>query len=176
MDHTNSNYVSSERLLGSGSENAEPPPSLKGVASGSSPPGASSFNSLKSFNGRAYSGMSIGSEHNWNYVNATWREQKLTPDKWAIRFEALKKRITPAPTNTGALVRTRYNWFIVADQKAIKKDKDTYQTLLEGFKFKVGHMRPHWRTWSYNYKEQLSYKERVIQILEQTLSELKGSQ
>ncbi len=46
-------------------------------------------------------------------------------------------------------------------------------TSMKGVKFKIGHKRPYWKTFSYNYPEQLSYKERVIKILEEILLELK---
>ena len=46
---------------------------------------------------------------------------------------------------------------------------------MNGVKFKVGHKRPHWRQFSYDYPEQLSYKEKVIQILENILVKLKSS-
>ena len=45
---------------------------------------------------------------------------------------------------------------------------------MKGIKYKVGHKRPQWRTFSYNYPEQNSYKERVIKVLEDTLSKLKN--
>ena len=135
-----------------------------------------SFNSLKNYQGKIYSGMEVGGELNWNYPNGKWSEVKVAPDRWRIKFESSKKRIVPAPLNSGAALRTMYNWFIIADQKVTKVDKDTYQTLLEGIKYKLGHKRPYWKTWSYNYKEQLSYKERVIKILEESLRKLKGGE
>ena len=45
---------------------------------------------------------------------------------------------------------------------------------MKGVKFKIGHKRPYWRTFSYNYPNALyTHKERVIQILEEILKELK---
>ena len=44
---------------------------------------------------------------------------------------------------------------------------------MKGVKFKIGHKRPHWKSFSYAYPEQISYKERVINILEQILKKLK---
>jgi hypothetical protein len=45
--------------------------------------------------------------------------------------------------------------------------------MMNGLKFKIGHKRPHWRSFSYDYEDQLSYKERVIQVLEEMLKALK---
>ncbi len=61
------------------------------------------------------------------------------------------------------------------DQLATKLDANTYMTEMNGVKFKVGHKRPHWKQFSYQYPEQLSYKERVIQILENIITKLRKS-
>ena len=54
-----------------------------------------------------------------------------------------------------------------------KVDKDSYETMMRGLKFKVGHRRPYWKKWSYQYPEQDTYSQRIISILEETLAEMK---
>lgn len=118
--------------------------------------------------------MRVGGSHLWNYTNGKWHETKREPDKWSFKFESVKTRINPAPINTGASINTKFHWYIIADQIATKIDNNSYMTSMKGVKFKIGHKRPYWRTFSYNYPNQPSYKERVIKILEEILSELKN--
>lgn len=134
------------------------------------------YDELKDFNGKTYTGMKIGGSHNWTYPNGQWHETKIGPDAWKFDFQAIKRRNHAAAENTGAAKGTIYHWYIIADQKATKIDANAYQTFMEGMKFKIGHKRPHWRTFSYNYDDQVSYRERVIQALEQTLERLKQEQ
>jgi hypothetical protein len=54
----------------------------------------------------------------------------------------------------------------------IKINKDEYQTVMEGSKFKMGHRRPYWKNWSYAYPGQLTYRQKLIQILKETLEKL----
>ena len=132
----------------------------------------SQYDKLKQYNGKVYTGMLIGSTHNWLYPNGKWHETKLAPDKWKFTFESVKTRSHSAPENSGAAKGTTYHWYILADQKATKLDNDSYQTIMDGVKVKIGHKRPHWRTFSYNYDEQLSYQERVAQVLKEMLRSL----
>jgi len=132
------------------------------------------YNSLKKFNNKIYTGMKVGSSHHWNYDKGTWVETKKAPDQWSIRFDSVKTRAQPAPINTGASINTKFHWYIIADQIATKLDANSYMTSMKGIKFKLGHKRPHWRTFNYNYPEQVSYKKRVIEILENILKELKN--
>jgi hypothetical protein len=131
------------------------------------------YNSLKKYNDKIYTGMRVGFSHQWNYTNGKWYETKEEPDKWAFQFNSLKTRINAAPANTGASINTKYHWYIIADQIATKVDENSYMTAMKGIKFKIGHKRPYWKTFSYNYPEQLSYKEKVIEILEKVLNDLK---
>jgi hypothetical protein len=85
----------------------------------------------------------------------------------------LKTRNHPAPKNTGANIKTKFHWYIIADQIATKVDENSYMTSMKGVKFKLGHKRPYWRTFSYNYPNQVPYKQRTIHILEDILKELK---
>lgn len=127
------------------------------------------YDELKRFNGKVYTGMLIGASHNWIYPNGKWFETKVSPDKWKFSFESTKLRDHPAGKNTGAAEGTIYHWYILADQKAVKLDNDSYQTSMTGLKFKLGHKRPYWKKFSYDYAEQMSYRERMVQILEDTL-------
>ncbi|MFX1357996.1 MAG: hypothetical protein ACFFA8_12030 [Promethearchaeota archaeon] len=132
------------------------------------------YDNLKSYKNTIYSGMKVGGTHHWNYNNGKWFETKEAPDRWKISFQSVKTRINPAPQNTGAHIGTKFHWYIIADQIATKIDNDSYMTLMNGVKFKVGHKRPHWKTFSYNYPEQISYRERIIEILEKILQDLKN--
>ncbi|MHA2196297.1 MAG: hypothetical protein ACXABO_11990 [Promethearchaeota archaeon] len=119
--------------------------------------------------------MRVGSSHSWNYNKGKWFETKESPDKWKFTFDSLKTRIKPAPQNTGASINTSYHWYIIADQIATKITPNAYNTSMSGIKFKIGHKRSYWRNFSYEYPEQITYKERVIQILEEILQQLKAS-
>ena len=131
------------------------------------------FDELKEYNGKIYTGMSIGGTHHWNYNDGKWIETKKAPDRWSFNFNSLKTRMHSAPSNTGANVNTKYHWYIIADQIATKLDANSYMTSMKGVKFKIGHKRPHWKAFSYNYPQQDSYKKRVIGILENILEKLK---
>ena len=133
------------------------------------------YDSLKKFNNKIYTGMKIGHSHHWNYTNGKWYETKKEPDKWNFKFESIKTRNNSAPINTGASINTKFHWYIIADQIATKIDNNSYMTSMKGVKFKIGHKRPYWKTFSYNYPNQQGYKEKVIRILERLLFELKNT-
>lgn len=118
--------------------------------------------------------MKVGGTHKWNYDNGKWVETKLSPDKWKFKFDSVKTRVHQAPYNTGAEKNTKFHWYIIADQIATKLDKDSYMTNMNGLKFKIGHKRPHWNAFTYDYPQQESYTQKVIKILESTLSSLKN--
>ena len=132
------------------------------------------YDSLKKYNNQVYTGMKIGGSHKWIYSDGKWNETKTAPNKWTISFNSVKTRVNSAPSNSGANIGTKFHWYIIADQIATKLNKDSYMTQMKGIKYKVGHKRPQWRTFSYNYPEQNSYKERVIKILEDILNKLKN--
>lgn len=132
------------------------------------------YNSLKKFNNKIYSGMKIGNSHYWNYTNGKWYEIKEAPDKWSFSFKSTKTRVNPAPKNTGASINTKFHWYIIADQIATKIDNNSYMTSMKGIKFKIGHKRPYWRSFSYNYPNQQRYTEKLIKILEEVLYSLKN--
>jgi hypothetical protein len=131
------------------------------------------YDTLKTYKEKIYTGMKIGGEHYWNYNEGKWYEVKKTPEKWKFTFNSLKSRTQHAPPNSGAHTGTKYHWFIIADQIAEKLDANTYATHMKGVKYKVGHKREYWKKYSYKYEDQKSYKELVIQILENTLESLK---
>ena len=105
-----------------------------------------------------------------------WKETKETPEIWSFNFNSMKTRFNSAPMNSGAAIKTKYHWYIIADQIATKINNNSYMTSMKGFKFKVGHKRPYWKTFSYNYPEQPGYKERIIKILSDTLDKMKSGQ
>ena len=131
------------------------------------------YDKLKNYNGQIYTGMKIGGTHKWHYNHGQWFETKIAPNQWNFNFQSTKTRFHSAPVNSGAKLNTKYHWYIIADQIASKLDSNSYMTNMKGIKFKIGHKRPKWRTFSYNYPEQESYKERIIKILEKTLENLK---
>lgn len=132
------------------------------------------YNDMKEFNGKKYSGMRVGGRHAWNYPNGTWKEEKVAPDKWVFTFSSTKRRKMTAPKDSGAPKDTQFHWYILADQRVRKIDKDTYETTMVGVKYKVAHKRPHWRKWSCEYPDNVSDKERRIAILRHTLKELEN--
>ena len=132
------------------------------------------YDKLKEYNGQIYTGMKIGGSHKWHYNNGTWFETKVAPNQWTFNFQSTKTRFHSAPMNSGAKLNTKYHWYIIADQIASKLDPISYITNMKGIKFKIGHKRPNWKKFSYNYPEQETYKERIIKILEKTLEDLKN--
>jgi hypothetical protein len=128
---------------------------------------------VKEFRGRKYMGMPVGGRHVWNYPDGTWKEEKVSPDAWVFSFESLKKRTRAAPERSGAPLSTEYHWYILADQRVRKVDKDSYETLMEGVKHKLSHKRPYWRKWSSQYEDNPSDGQRVITILEDMLKKLR---
>ena len=127
---------------------------------------------IRLHNGQIYSGMPVGGVHNWNYHDTAWSETKMTPELWKFRFDAIKSRTVPAPINSGVEVKSAYHWLVVADQQVIKISKDDYQTAMQGLKFKIGHKRPYWKKFSYGYKGQIPYKQKVINSLLQVVEQL----
>ncbi|MHA1267473.1 MAG: hypothetical protein ACTSRS_19720 [Candidatus Helarchaeota archaeon] len=131
------------------------------------------YNALKEYKGQKYTGMAVGGTHSWNYTDAVWDETKITPDKWSIKFKALKTRQHQAPSGTGALEKTQYHWYIIADQKVIKLNENSYDTMMTGVKFKIGYKKPNWNQWSYQYRHE-TYEEKIIRILESIIKRLKA--
>lgn len=95
------------------------------------------------------------------------------PDRWVFSFRSEKKRARKAPEGSGALPGTQYPWFILAHQFVQKLDQDTYETVMQGLKYKVAHRRPYWRRWSTDYPDSEPEREVLIRVLEAYLAELK---
>jgi hypothetical protein len=131
------------------------------------------FDQLKDFNGKKYAGMRVGASHRWDYTNGTWSETKLSPDLWEFSFDCVKGRNTDAPAGSGAPDSTEYHWFMAADQMARKLDANHYKTMMTGLKLKVGHKRPKWRKFSYEYPDQRGAEEKKIEFLQGVISKLR---
>jgi len=47
---------------------------------------AASYETIKNYNGKQYVGMQIGRSHKWYYDKGEWKDKKITPDWWEIRY------------------------------------------------------------------------------------------
>ncbi len=56
-----------------------------------------------------------------------------------IDYKTNKVRNHKAPSGSGAPVGTEYHWLIVASQRVVKVDANTYETHLTGSKYKLAH-------------------------------------
>ncbi|KAK0763233.1 hypothetical protein N5P37_004219 [Trichoderma harzianum] len=134
--------------------------------------GAGGYNSLKSFNGQYYSGMAVGGSHTWNYDGGVWHEVKEEPDLWKIDYKTNKRRAKKAPEKSGAPVGTEYHWLIVAHQHVRKIDANTYETNLEGSKYKLAHKGAASNTWSIPTVK--GQREREVELLEDAKRRVQG--
>ena len=136
---------------------------------------AATYNSLKEFEGRKYTGMKIGRAHKWNYDPGVWREKKVTPDLWQIDYAVTKRRAGRAPEGSGVPVGTEYHWYIVADQNVKKLNANDYSTAMVGLKFKIAHKRADTDKWSATpgtqRKRLIKFLREVIDTLEQEAAE-----
>lgn len=130
------------------------------------------FDTLKLFDGKKYSGMRIGGEHHWNYINTEWDEVKTEPDRWNVRMTSIKQRKVGAPTGSGAPTGTQYDWFLVGRQVVEKINENEYKTVFEAHKYKLGHKRPYWKQPSYMYKEQKSLIQMQLDALNREIREI----
>lgn len=131
-----------------------------------------SYDGAKTFEGRAYSGMSVGGRHDWDYPDGRWQEKKVAPDQWSFSFRSTKRRRRHAPAGSGAPPGTMFHWYVLAHQRVRKVDEDTYQTFMEGSKWKLAHRRPNWRKWSSEYHRNPSARKKAIEVLRAALEEL----
>jgi hypothetical protein len=136
-----------------------------------SPPreGGVSYDAFKEYEGRRYTGMRIGRGHTWKYDPGNWKETKITPDLWQIRFDVTKRRAGRAPEGSGVPVGTDYHWSIVGHQYVCKLNANDYTTSLTGLKFKVAHKRADTGVWSATPATQ---RKRMIKFLKQVIDEL----
>jgi hypothetical protein len=85
----------------------------------------SSYDKVKEFAGKRYTGMRVGRSHKWRYDAGEWSERKVTPDRCEFRYAVVKRRAGRAPEGSGAPVGTAYHWYIVADQVVTKLDANS---------------------------------------------------
>lgn len=131
------------------------------------------YDDVKTFRGRAYAGASVGARHDWDYPDGRWQERKISPDQWSLTFRSTKRRRHHAPVGSGAPPGTMFHWLVVAHQRVRKVDEDTYDTFMEGAKWKLAHRRPAWRRWSSEYRGHDSARRRAILALEAALDRLR---
>jgi hypothetical protein len=112
-----------------------------------------SYNQLKEFEGKKYTGMKVGRTHKWYYDKGEWKEKKVTPDKWQFSYNVTKRRSGHAPEGSGVPVGTEYQWYILAAQNVKKLDANNYTT-----------------TMSLSEEGQ---RRRLIQILEELIENIK---
>jgi len=137
----------------------------------SGPVGRTSYDRLKTFEGKRYTGMAVGRSHHWQYDPGDWTEKKVTPDRWTIHFAVKKHRKGRAPEGSGAPVGTSHHWYILADQVVTKLDANTYSTELRGTKFKLAHKRAGSDTWSGG---DVARRRQLVRILQQMIAELES--
>jgi hypothetical protein len=132
------------------------------------------YDDVKHFGQRAYSGMRVGARHDWDYTDGRWQETKTAPDAWSFTFRSQKRRRHRAPPGSGAPDGTMFHWFLLAHQRVRKVDADTYETFMEGTKWKVAHRRPAWQRWSSEHAPNPRARARVAEILEETARGLRA--
>lgn len=131
---------------------------------------AASYNAYKFYNGKQYTGMAIGRRHNWNYDAGVWTEQKVTPERWNIHYEVIKRRKGKAPEGSGVPVGTEYHWFILSHQLVKKLDANSYTTEMNGVKLKIAHKRSSTGKWNISDRTQRNH---LIKLLQDYVGELK---
>jgi hypothetical protein len=129
------------------------------------------YNRFKQFEGRRYTGVTIGRGHTWHYDKGTWKETKLTPDQWEFTYAVKKHRAGKAPDGSGVSVGTEYHWYILADQTVKKLNANEYATSMTGVKHKVAHKRADRGAWSATDRGR---RTRMIGILQAAIAELKS--
>jgi len=132
-------------------------------------PVSSTYNKIKEFEGKKYTGATVGRHQKWYYDQGEWKEQKVTPDKWTFTYAVTKRRAGKAPEGSGAPVGTAYHWYIIANQTVKKLDANNYSTEMTGVKFKIAHMRANKETWSASDKAQ---KRTMIKDLQEVIKQL----
>jgi hypothetical protein len=130
---------------------------------------ADSYNKSKEFDGQYYTGMQVGRSHKWNYDKGVWKETKVTPERWELTYDVVKRRAGHAPEGSGVPVGTGYHWFILSHQYVEKLNADDYTTSMVGLKFKLAHKRAASGQWSSTDEKQ---RKHLVQILRDLASEL----
>ena len=129
-----------------------------------------SYNSIKEFEGRKYTGMRVGGSHSWCYRQGEWNETKVAPDEWQFSYAVNKRRRWNAPEESVAPVGTEYHWYILAHQNVRKVNANEYSTSMTGMKYKLAHRRAADGEWSASEWAQL---RRLITILEENIVSLR---
>ncbi len=130
---------------------------------------AASYNAVKNFQGRRYTGMKVGRGHTWNYDAGQWKETKITPDEWSFTYAVTKRRKGKAPEGSGVPVGTEYHWYILAHQIVKKLNANDYSTSLEGTKYKLAHRRADHEKWNISETTQ---RRHLIKLLQATIDDL----
>ena len=130
---------------------------------------AASYNRFKQFEGKFYTGMTVGRTHHWQYDKSDWKERKVAPDKWELTYSTTKRRFGKAPEGSGAPVGTGYHWFILAHQYVEKLNADDYSTQMAGLKYKLASKRAANQAWSASGE---SRRKLLIKILKELIADL----
>ena len=128
-----------------------------------------SYETIKNYDGKQYVGMQIGRSHKWYYDKGEWKDKKITPDLWEIRYAVTKRRAGKAPKGSGAPVGTGYHWYILAHQEVIKLNADDYTTVLSGLKYKIAHKRAAKGNWSASVPTQ---RKTLLKFLKEMVAQL----
>jgi hypothetical protein len=131
---------------------------------------ASTYNQIKEFLGKKYTGMKVGGKHLWYYDKGEWKEKKVAPDKWEFTYNVKKRRAWDAPEGSGVPIGTQYHWYILADQTVSKLDANVYSTSMSGLKYKLSHKRAYGQNWNATEDAQ---RRHLIKILEELITTLK---
>jgi hypothetical protein len=127
------------------------------------------YDQLKEFEGKRYTGMKVGRRHRWHYDAGDWTEKKVTPDQWEFEYAVVKRRAGRAPEGSGAPVGTAYRWYILAHQVVTKLDANSYTTEMAGLKYKLAHRRAESTSWSASERAQ---RKRLVQLLRELIADL----
>jgi hypothetical protein len=131
---------------------------------------SASYNAVKEFGGRKYTGMRVGGSHSWYYRQGEWKETKVSPDKWQFTYEVNKRRKWDAPEGSGVPVGTEFHWYMLAHQNVRKLSANEYTTSMRGTKYKLAHRRADGEEWSASERAQL---RQLITLLEENIIELR---
>ena len=129
-----------------------------------------SYNQIKEFQGKNYTGMKVGRTHKWYYDKGEWKEKKMTPDQWQFTYNVTKRRAGKAPEGSGVPVGTEYHWYILANQNVKKLDANNYTTSMIGLKYKLAHKRADRNNWSLSDNGR---RKRLIEILQALIENIK---
>jgi hypothetical protein len=130
-----------------------------------------SYDQVKEYNGKRYTGMRVGRSHTWRYEPGEWKERKVTPDRWEFRYAVVKRRAGRAPEGSGAPLGTSHHWYIVADQVVTKLDANSYMTEMVGHKIKVAHRRAGQSSWNASERAQ---RKQLVKLLRELADDLES--